>query len=280
MAEVLINKAGGHAEPFREEKLVASLRRAGASGPTIDKILARVSADLKEGLTSFNIYKHAFLILRKLEKPAAARYSLRRALAELGPSGFPFESYIAEIFKARGFETKIRQMVKGNCTSHEVDVVAWNENKLVMVESKFHNQYGMKTDLKVILYVKARFDDLSEQVFDYGKQRPLDEGWLITNTKFSRNAIEYGECSKMRMLGWNYPERGNLQDLVADFGLHPISCLTSLSHADREELLKRDIVLCKDVVTRVKELREFGIDEKTIKALGEEARSVCVPYGP
>jgi hypothetical protein len=279
MADVLIKKASGHTEVFDKEKLVASLRRAGATGGTIDKILARVEDDLDENITSFNIYKHAYLLLRKLEKPAAARYSLRRALGDLGPSGFPFESYISEIFRMRGFETSIRQILKGSCTQHEVDVVAWNENKLLMIESKFHNQYGVKTDLKVALYVKARFDDLSEQTFEYGgKRRALDEGWLITNTKFSQNVIQYAGCAGIRLLGWNYPEKGNLQDFVADFGLHPITCLETLTVADRQQLLAKDIVLCRDVVTRSHELHELGFDNAKLKRLGDEARMVCQPF--
>lgn len=275
MTEYVVTKAGGHKEPFNAEKLVGSLRRAGASSQTIERIMTRVQDDLDEGMTTHSIYKHAFLVLRKFERPVAARYSLRRALADFGPTGFPFEDFISELFKARGFETAVRQNVKGSCTSHEVDVVAWNENKMLMVEAKFHNQFTIKTDLKVILYVKARFDDLSLGVFDYGRSRPLDEGWVITNTKFSHHAIEYGECAGVRMLGWNYPEKGNLQDLVNDFGLHPISCLLSLTRSQKEILLAHNIVLCKDVVHRKAELLSYGFSSSAVTQIITEAEMVC-----
>src|SRR3990167_6783794 len=112
------------------------------------------------------------------------------------------------------------------------------KKKLLMAELKFHNQIGEKSDLKVALYVKARFDDLSAQYFDYGRRRQLDEGWLITNTKFSSNAIRYGLCAKVAMIGWSYPAKGNLQDLIEDAHLHPITCLTSLTITEKQNLLQ------------------------------------------
>ena len=76
---------------------------------------------------------------------------------------------------------------------------------------------GTKSDLKVALYVKARIDDLKQNVFNYGgKDRQLDEGWLVTNTKFSSTALHYGLCNNMTMIGWNYPEKGNLQDMIVE----------------------------------------------------------------
>ena len=42
----------------------------------------------------------------------------------------------------------------GHCVEHEVDVMAWNENKLIIAEAKFHNAIGLKSDLKVALMLK------------------------------------------------------------------------------------------------------------------------------
>jgi len=100
---------------------------------------------------------------------------------------------------------------------HEVDVVAYNAKKLIMIEAKFHNELGTKSDLKVVLYIKARFDDLAENVFNYGGQnRKITDSWLVTNTKFSSTAIHYGVCKNLTMIGWNYPEKGNLQDMIEE----------------------------------------------------------------
>ena len=52
-------------------------------------------------MSTGEIYTHAFSSLRRHEKPVALKYSIRKAVTELGPSGFPFEKFISELFKAR-----------------------------------------------------------------------------------------------------------------------------------------------------------------------------------
>jgi hypothetical protein len=208
-----------------------------------------------------------------MEKPASARYSLKKALAELGPSGFPFEQFVAEIFRARGFHVETNQFIKGHCAEHEVDIVVWNENKLIMTEAKFHNELGLKSDLKVALYVKARFDDLSNVEYFYGKKRKLDEGWLITNTKFTEKAISYAACAGLKIVGWNYPDENNLHDLIVDAGLHPVTSISALSTGDKRKLIDSGIVLCRDAKNAAY-LRELGIDPEKIDKVVEEAELI------
>ena len=240
-----IIKANGKREVFEPEKLQSSLMRSGASDEAIDDVMRKVEHELHHDMTTAEIYSHAFDYLHSWKKPIAYRYSLRRAIMDLGPSGFPFEDFVAEIMKAQGYETKTRQTVLGGCVPHEVDVVAWNEKKLMMIEAKFHNELGIKSDLKVVLYVKARLDDLKENVFNYGGfDRKLDEGWLVTNTKFSSTAVHYGVCQNLVMIGWNYPEKGNLQDMIIEHGLHPVTCLSTLSEDEKRQILASGTVLC------------------------------------
>lgn len=213
--QIEIIKANGVRENFEPEKLRASLIRSGAGEDAVATVMSHIMNELKPGMTTMDIYEHAYKVLTDYNKPVAQKYSLRRALMEMGPSGFPFEDLVAEIMRDQGYEVLTRQTVLGSCVPHEMDVVAWNDKKLIMAEAKFHNELGTKSDLKVALYVKARMDDLMGNVFDYGgKQRKLDEGWLITNTKFSSTAIHYGVCKGLTMIGWNYPEKWNLRDML------------------------------------------------------------------
>lgn len=210
-----IQKANGKREAFNPEKLKNSLERSGATKEAIERVVLEIESDLYDDMTTKEIYEKAFSILHNLEKPVANRYSLRKAVMELGPAGGAFEDLVADILRSQGFEAVTRQVVLGECVEHEVDVVAWNDQKLIMCEAKFHNQLGIKSDVKVALYVKARFDDLKGNLFDYGdKKREMTEGWLITNTKFSTTAIHYGVCKNLKMIGWNYPDKGNLQDMI------------------------------------------------------------------
>jgi hypothetical protein len=256
--QITIIKANGKREVFDPEKLRMSLLNSGASPEAAEKVLDHVHKELHGDMTSTDIYTHAYAILKEINRPLARSYSLRRAIMDLGPSGFPFEDFVAEVLKAKGFECVTRQTVLGGCVPHEIDVVAWNSKKLVMAEAKFHNELGTKSDLKVALYVKARFDDIRDNVYNYGgKDRPLDEGWLITNTKFSSTAIHYGVCQNLVMIGWNYPEQGNLQHMIEEEGLHPITCLTSLNANEKKLLLTANVVLCSSIKSNPNLLTEI-----------------------
>ncbi len=222
--DIFIVKSDGTRQPFEAKKLNASLAKAGASEEVREKIVRHIAGEVRNGMSTSDIYRHAFELLHKFEQPVATRYSLKRAVAKLGPTGFPFEHFISDIFQKKGFETMTDQIVKGHCTSHEMDVVAWNESALIMAEAKFHHEFGMKSDVKVALYIKARFDDLYSEKFSYGgKERTLTEGLLITNTNFTDKAIEYSACAGVRLIGWNYPEKGNLHDMIIESGVFPHS---------------------------------------------------------
>ncbi len=277
--QIYVLKADGTRELFDPEKLEYSLKRAGASSKIVFDIIAHLKAHLEQNTTTHEIYKHAFELLHKNEKPIALRYSLKRAIQELGPSGFPFEDFVAEIFKERGFTTETGKIVRGFCVEHEIDVIAWNKEKLLMVEAKFHNELGIKSDLKVALYVKARFDDLREMTFDYGaepgQKRKLDEGWLITNTKFTSSAIEYGSCQGgLVMIGWNYPPKGNLHDMILESKLHPLTCLVSLNGHEKKALLDQGVILCKTIQSKPDLLREIGLNQEKITKVMDEIDSL------
>ena len=270
MTNHTVTKFNGEIELWDSKKLEDSLLKARANPNLIVKIISHVESELKDGMTTKDIYRHAFELLEREERPAAIRYSLKRAVMELGPTGFAFEKFVAEIFRAKGYDTVVDVEMLGGCVPHEVDVVAWNENKLIVVEAKFHNQIGLKSDLKVVLYIKARFDDLAQTVFDYGKKRTIDESWLVTNTKFSKQAITYAECKDMKLVGWNYPEKGNLQDLIIDTGLHPITCLTSITPKEEKLLMEAGVVLCKQAKGNLDIVKQAGLSDERIQKMIEE----------
>ena len=269
--DIFITKANGAKEKFDVSKLENSLKGAGATTATAQTIVEKIYTELGTNSTTQQVYHHAFELLHAQEKPIAIKYSLKRAIMELGPSGFTFEKFIAEIFKCKGFTTETGKIVRGFCVEHEVDVVAWNNDKLIMCEAKFHNEPGIKSDLKIALYVKARFDDLRKVSFKYGKERKLDEGWLITNTKFSSTAIEYGSCQGgLTMIGWNYPPKGNLHDMILEAKLHPVTCLTTLNGREKKFLLQQGIVLCASIIENPGLLPLLGLSPQKGRKVMEE----------
>ncbi len=255
---ITIVKASGQHEAFDPEKLRFSLLHSGASEEATEQVLEHLIPELKDGMSTHDLYQHAFSILATLNKKVARSYSLRRAVMQLGPSGFPFEDFVAELLRAQGFQCVTRQTVLGGCVPHEMDVVAYNDKKLIMVEAKYHNELGTKSDLKVVLYIKARFDDIRDNVFSYGgENRKVTDAWLVTNTKFSSTAIHYGVCKDMTLIGWNYPEEGNLQQMIEREGLHPITCLTTLSDEEKKKLITAGVVLCSKVKEKPELLSEL-----------------------
>jgi len=274
--DILVKKADGTEEAYDENKLIASLRRSGASKEMSEEVAGHIGKELVNGITTNDIYRHAFLVLKNIRRPVAASYSLKRALAELGPSGYPFETFLAELFKSMGYSAVPRQTLNGNCVEHEVDVVAWKDDELVMVEAKFHNNHQLKTDLKVALYVKARFDDVKTELFSYGKREHFDKGFLITNTKFTSSAIKYAKCVGLELIGWNYPRKtGNLQDLIEKVGLHPITALSNFSEREKRVLLNRGDVLCKSISDNPDKLQDLNIEPKRKEELLKDIDELC-----
>jgi hypothetical protein len=274
--QILIKKANGKLEPFDIEKLAESLKRSKVSKNVADQIANHILQELEEGMTSQDIYKHAFSLLHTLEHRTALRYSLKKAILDLGPSGFPFEQLVAEVFKSQGYTTVTDQIVRGKCAEHEVDVVAWKEDSLVMSEVKYHSQEGLKSDLKIVLYVKARFDDLSTMTYTYGAvPQKLSEGYLITNTKFTITAIKYAACQNLKVIGWNYPLDGNLHDLIDAAQLHPLTCLHTLSDHDKKMLLDKNIILCKTLFEDRKILKDIGLNDTHIDEVYDEIKLIA-----
>lgn len=234
-------KADGQRVPFSEEKVISSIRRARIPRAIQDKVLAHVKSKVYEGVPTAEIYKHILEFLGNSEQPfSRSRYSLKEAIMMLGPTGYPFEDFIAKILQSLGYETEVRQILSGKCVSHEIDVIAKKGDKTSMIEAKFHNSIGIRSEVHVALYTNARFLDVKDK-------NGLDEAWLVTNTKTTIDANTYALCAGMKVISWSFPEDGSLRDLIEKSRLHPITLLSSLNQASRETLLNNHVVLCKDI---------------------------------
>jgi hypothetical protein len=125
---VLIKKYSGEYEAFDVGKLINSLRRSRADEDIVQNIARKVQEQIEEGMTTSKIYQLAFKMLKGKSRISAPKYKLKKALMELGPSGFPFEKLVGKIMEQEGFATKIGVIVQGNCVQHEVDVIAQKDN--------------------------------------------------------------------------------------------------------------------------------------------------------
>ena len=273
----LITKADGATEYFKVEKLRRSLRRSGASAKEVDEILTEVDEILYDGIKTQEIYRRAFALLRDYRPPAAARYSLRRALFNLGPTGFPFEKFLARLFQEDGYATKTGVMMQGHCATHEIDVAAYKEEHAFVGEAKFHARPGIKSDLQVAMYSHARLLDLRDAKICTEDHCGVKEFWLITNTKFTSSAQDYGNCVGIKMLSWDFPKKDNLHDRIQRVRIYPITVLQNISSAQAEMLIERDVILCKDLLENNRALRYLHLSKAKEEALMAEVRLLCEP---
>lgn len=268
--EFIITKASGEKAIFSNEKLRFSLARAGADENIINEIIAKINSILYNNMTTEEIYKRAFSELKKYSKVAAGKYHIKRAIMELGPSGFPFEKYISKILAFNDFSVQLNQIVNGKCVNHEVDIIAEKDKKRFLIECKYHNTLGITCNVKIPLYIDARLKDIQE-VADYSNSNlKFNQAWLVTNTKFTADAIQYGTCAGLHLIGWNYPKNGSIKDMIDESSLYPITCLTSLSQKEKKLILESGIVLCSDLITDRRVLKSVGITENRMKIIIKE----------
>lgn len=274
MTHTLITKADGSTEYFKVEKLRRSLRRAGAAPDEVNEIVTELTKSLRSGMLTQEIYREAFSLLRRHQAPAAARYSLRRALFGLGPTGFPFELFLGRLFEMDGYKTTTGSIISGKCAEHEIDVAAYKGDHSFVAEAKFHARPGIKSDLQVAMYSYARLLDLKEARICTDDICGIKEFWLITNTKFTSAAERYGECVGIKLLSWDYPRNNNLHDRIQKANIYPITVLQSLSPSQIETLISRNVILCREILTQPSVLRHLHLSTKKHEAVLQEAAEI------
>lgn len=247
---IRVLKNSGQMEPYDSTKVERSLKNSGADDKLIDSVLREVNQEIYDGITTRKLYERIYSLLRKEKQAVSGRYSLKAAIAELGPTGYPFEKFIARVLGNFGYQTQTNVTAPGKCVTHEIDVVAVKGKERLMVECKFHARPEGRSDVKVALYIKARFDDLVFGANRSNRNLKFHKAWLVTNTKLTFDAITYGECVGLKMLAWSYPKIGSLQNLIEDSGLYPVTSLSLLSADQKQKLLSQDIVLCRDLLDK------------------------------
>ncbi|MDT8418513.1 MAG: restriction endonuclease [Lutibacter sp.] len=272
---VIVKKISGDLEPFSIQKLSKSLQNSGASKEEIEKIVEAVQPELYDGISSNLIYKKAFGLLKKHNRVSASKYSLKRAIFELGPTGFPFERLISALLKQKGYKTKIGEILKGECITHEIDVLAEKDGNVFTVECKFHKNPTNISNVKIPLYINSRFLDVQKVWNNSGKSTHLKQGWLVTNTRFTKDAIDYAKCVDLTLISWNYPPNNSLKNNVDKYGLYPITTLTSLTKKEKTQLMEKDIILVKELSKNPNSLNHLSFSEKQKALVLAEVHKLC-----
>ncbi len=273
MEDILITKKSGEKELFDENKLRSSLEHSGANKKTIDKVINELELYLQNGMSTRKIYKKAYSILSTVSKRTAGRYRLKKAILDLGPTGFPFEKFVRAIIAAQGYQAETGLIIQGKCVQHEVDVVAKNEKKIIIVECKFHRESNRKSDVKVPMYIRSRFTDIQLKWEEEDKIKGREyEPWVVTNTRFTEDAVKFGKCSGLKLVSWDYPVNNGLRNMIDKAGLHPLTSLKTLTKKEKTNILNNGYVLCNQLTEAI--LLEADIPAHKIENVLFEAKTL------
>lgn len=246
MTPIYILKSTGEEEPLNLEKVQNACRRAGASAQLCEVIGKEVEQQARDGMTTKEVYNIVQSILSREHPPTAARLNLRDAIIELGPIGYDFEKYIARMLMAYGYKTELPPILQGACVTHEVDVLATKDGRTAMIECKLRHEIGIFISIKDTMSTWARFLDLVDGAA-IGKCPHVDECWLVTNSRFSHDSIQYGHCKNMVMLSWNHPKERPLPAWIDDKGLYPVTIVPELDPNTEKSLINGGFVLLHDL---------------------------------
>jgi len=269
-------KFSGNIVEFEPDKLKKSLLKSGASLDIVETIWNTIKNQIYDGISTKQIYKMAFALLKKNANSNAARYNLRAAIQMLGPDGFFFEKFIARLFLSEKYEAKTNLTLQGHCVTHEVDVVIKNENHLAMIECKFHGNRDTVSDVKVPMYILSRFNDLkSKQHVIFSGRESITKCWIVTNNRFTSDAITFGNCVGIQLLSWDYPQNDNIRNKIDKQQLYPVTCLTTLTADEKQKLLILDVILVSEIHANLNSLQRLGVSPNRIKNVLKEVSELC-----
>ncbi|MCF6181714.1 ATP cone domain-containing protein [Lutibacter sp.] len=273
---ITVKKNSGELEPFSFQKLQNSLQRSGASTEVTHEIIECIKPKLYNGISTKEIYSNAFSLLKKHNRLHASKFSLKKAIFDLGPTGYPFERLVGALLKQKGFKTKVGIILPGKCVTHEIDVLAEKDSYTYAIECKFHLKPNYANNVKIPLYINSRFLDIKEQWNKNSQKKSfLKQGWIVTNTKFTEDAINYAKCSGLLLLSWDYPKNNGIKNNIDKFGLYPITVLTSLSKREKKLLIEYDVILTKELLEASLILKKLEFSDVKVRKVLSEAQNLC-----
>ncbi len=273
--EIIVIKASGKEELFNENKLRHSLKNSGASESTINDILENITSHIRSGTTTKQIYQYAFDLLNHNKHESATRYALKQAILELGPTGYPFERFMGKLFEKQGFKTEVGVIVEGNCVSHEVDVIATCKHSQYLIECKYSMDQGKNVNVQVPLYVRSRMDDIIQKRKNIPEYKSLTfSGWIVTNTRFSDDSIEFGRCSGLHLIGWDFPQGNGLKEMIEQTGIYPITILSTLTKNQKQALIDKGIVVCNQLINQKNTLQILQLNPKKQQDVTNEINAI------
>lgn len=266
-----IIKKNGQEQLFVPQKLCDSMTMVGAPDELAQQVCSIVDESIDSGVSTDKIFNTTRRYLKEFNPKIAALYALERGLGALGPSGFIFEQYIAALFREMDYDVQTNVYMQGEGVTHEVDVLAAKGNVVYVIEAKYRNDYQSKTHINQVMYADARLGDIKRRRKIEGDTREYYI-WVVTNTRFTDNAINYVEHRDVQLMGWDFPKYINLKKIVSEKKLYPVTILPSISKKALKILAEQDMILVKSLYGKtVNDLvHEYGLSMTMAKKLYQE----------
>ncbi len=244
-------KASGRTEAYQRDKIIASLRRAGADASTARKVAAEAEETFYPGITTRKIFQTVMDLLEKRHLRTASLYDLKGSVRRLGPAGYAFETYIGELYREQGHRVRVRQILQGRCAAHEIDIVIASGDgdyaAARLAECKFHQSAGTVVNLKEVMYSWARLIDINERP---GLEKSYEGMTVVTNARASQEAMKYAACRGVDVLAWDYPPGRGLEKIIKAGNLYPVTVLRATAAYGPDFFSRSGLMLARDFVGR------------------------------
>jgi hypothetical protein len=144
-------------------------------------------------------------------------------------------------------------------------------------ECKYRNKPNNTTDVKVAMYVRSRFEDLRWTMESRYPGKRF-RGCLITNTRFTSDALQYAQCSNLEVISWKYPENMSLEKLIEDRRLYPVTVISGIQAGLVKSLIDRNIILLKDLAgMNTGEIKKkLSLTDRKAAILKKQADELCL----
>jgi hypothetical protein len=272
---VSVIKADGTREAFSKWKVMRTCLRMGASQEAAQVIADEIESRLYDGISTRRILQMIYRRLKKHRPVMKLQIDLRRSLSLL-PSAPDFERYIQLLLAEHGYTVTQNQIIRGRCVEHEVDAVATKNGKTCIVEVKHHYKYHTPTSLDVSRISRAVFEDITEGHQLGHNNLKIDYAMIVCNTKLSEHAKKYADCRGISHISWSSPPNHDLQTMIEEKKLYPITILKGLSATTRNRLTSNGIILLKQLAEKniVGLRRQTGIRKQKLAPLVDSARAI------
>lgn len=273
----LVTKASGEIELFDENKLINSLKRAGANDNVINQTLDEIESILYHEISTKIIYNRAFNILNIKNKTSAVKYELKNSLHKLGPNGYVFECFIGKLFEYLGYNTEVSSIISGKFVTHEIDVLAIKDNKQTFIECKYHLKGEKSVGVQVPLYVNSRFNDIIAVRKKNKIYKGVEfEGQIVTNTRFSSDAIAYGEGMNLKLLGWDYPYHEGLKEIIEKEKIYPITLLDRINKSLKTKMFENKLITTRQILEDNSLLNYYNLHSNLKQKIIDQVKSISL----